>query len=620
MSLISEVRIRMRALFRSSAMEREMNDELRDHLEREVAQLVARGVAVDEARRRARAQFGSIDYAAEGMRDERGSRWVEDFARDVRLGLRALRRTPLFTTAAVLTLGLGIAVATSVFSVVSMMLLRPLPVPAAERLVVIGMRSEGERGISTHLSYPVLQELRGLTDVFESVVAYTDETVSLRFVDGDGSRSGASGEVRYAQFVTGNYFTALGLSAPAGRVFTAAEDDRAEQVAVLAHNFWTERFTSDPGVIGRTVHVNGVPYAVIGVAPASFHGLESLVEADAYFPLRTMQLAVPSLAGVLDRINSEFLRPVAVLRSGKSAEDAASVLAVLAGRLVRDNPDAVRGLAFVAAPERYARPVIAVAEVVPVVAATFMMLVLLALVIACINVANLVLARTMARRTELAVRHSLGASRGRVVRQLLTESLLLGAGGLALGLVIARFVVAALANLEIAADLPLFIDARLDWRVFAFAGLTCVVATAVAGAVPALRGARAGLADAVREGRQGSSGSGRTRRGSGCPHGHAAHDIGRTSHRGRTVSAQPLVSQSIRPRPRSAQRGDAFDRPDAPPVRHSSCPAVLRAARTGGDRAPWRARGRSCPGHADGLRQLGPHRRTHRSARGERCP
>jgi predicted permease len=508
MSLLSEIRVRARSLFRRSTVEREMNDELRHHLEREVAGWVARGVSPDEARRRAHAEFGGIEVAREGMRDQRGVRFVEDFARDLRLGLRGLLRRPLFFGTAAVTLGLGITAATVIFSVVSMLLLRPLDAPNAERLVTFGQSSPLQDGPSPSISYPTVRDLRTLSSVFDDVVAYANEEVSIT----DAGREGS--EVAFGNLATGNYFTMLGLRPAVGRFFTVAEEERREHVLVISHSMWMSRYAGDPGIVGRPVQVNGLPFTIIGVTPPEWHGLENLIDAQFYIPLALGESVSGRAPGMLENRKISFLRAYALLARGKTLHDARNALAVLAARIAPDYGIAAGQYAFLVEYEHRARPVIVIAKFIPAIAGTFLGLAVLALLIACVNVGNLVLARTMARGGELALRRSLGASRARVVRQLLAEALLLGAGALVVAVPLSFVVVQAIAGLKLAADIPLLIDVRLDWRVLAFASSIAVFAGIVTGLAPALRGSSARLAATMRDDARSVTGSrGRRRLG-----------------------------------------------------------------------------------------------------------
>ena len=494
MSLVSEIRVRLRALFARTSMEREMDAELAFHLDREVARLVESGVAPAEARRRARAVFGGVDVARDAMRDERGWQWVQDLVRDLQHGARALARRPLYWFTAAVTLGLGIAATTAIFSIISMVLLRPLPVPDADRLVAFGqvVRSRGDA--SPSLSLPTVRDLRTLTDVFEGVVAGAGEVLGIRDEGGDGAVP------LFANAVTGNYFTFYGLRPAVGRFFTQAEEDRREPVMVLSWSLWQRRYGGDPSVVGRTVLLNGSPFTVLGVAPDGWQGTEHLVDAQAYLPLQLLPTIGVRSEAQMDRRGSDFLRAFGRLVPGRTVADARSALAVLAARLAPEREEAVGDYGFLVELEVRSRPVIVIADQIPMIAGTFLGLAVLALGIACVNVGNLVLSRTMARRGELAVRRALGASRSRVARELIAEALLLGVSALLIALPVAWLVVSWLATLDFAADIPLKIDVRLDRTVMVFAGAIAVLAGILTGVAPAMRGSNHDAGDALREG------------------------------------------------------------------------------------------------------------------------
>ncbi|MBL8960169.1 MAG: ABC transporter permease [Gemmatimonadetes bacterium] len=494
MSLISEIRVRLRGLFARESMDREMDQELAYHLERETERLMSRGVAAADARRQARAAFGGVSVAREAVRDERGVAWMEDLGRDLRHGLRALSRRPLYWFTAAVTLGLGIAATTAIFSIVSYLLLRPLPVPDADRLVAFGqvVRSRGDA--SPSLSLPTIRDLRTLSDVFDGVVAGSGEVLGIRDEGGEGAVQ------LFANAVTGNYFTFFGLRPAAGRFFTQADEDRREPVIVLSHSLWQARYGGDPSVVGRTVLLNGSPFTVLGVSPAGWQGTEHLVEAQAFLPLQLLPTIGVRTEAQMDRRGSDFLRTFARLAPGRTVADARSALAVLAARLAPEREEVVGDYSFLVELEVRSRPVIVIADQIPMIAVTFLGLSVLALGIACVNVGNLVLSRTMARRGELAVRRALGASRSRVARELIAEALLLGVSALVIALPVAWLVVSWLAGLNFAADIPLKIDVRLDRTVLVFAGAIAVLAGVLTGVAPALRGSNNDAGDALREG------------------------------------------------------------------------------------------------------------------------
>ncbi len=507
MSLISEVRVRLHALFSRSRIDGELDEEMRYHLEREAAHLQQQGVEAGEAMRRARAHFGGAEFMKEAARDQRGMRWLDDLWQDTTIGLRSLLRRRLYFAAASITLALGLAATTTIFSLINMILFRPLPIHEPDRMIAIGnaWRSGGK---SPSLSYMTVRDIDAMRDVFVGAVAYANETVSYR-------EGGEEPQLRFGHSVTGNYFAVLGITPALGRFFTERDDDAHEQVVVLSHAMWTRRHAGDSSLVGRTVMLNGAAFTVVGIAPEGFEGLDYLVASDFYYPMQVSAAVTGSPATFLTRRGADRLRAFARLQPNKVLADANAALQVLALRIAPERNEKPGDYNFLAQYERLARPVIVVADAIPTIAGTFMALALLALLIACVNVANLVLSRTLARSGEFALRRSLGASQGRLVRQLMTEAALLGVAAFALGAPLAWLVVHWIANLRFAADIPIRIDTRMDWRVTAFAGVTSLLMGAVTGLMPALRGARGGQTDALREGSRGSGTSvGRRRIGS----------------------------------------------------------------------------------------------------------
>lgn len=401
---------------------------------------------------------------------------IDDLLRDVRYAARTLKRFPVFAAVVVLTLALGIGVNTAVFSVVNAIIFRPLPVKDGRRLAVVASFRSSASTLGP-VSFPDLQDYRaGTHDVFEDIAGYSVGFIGL-------AREGGRPERVLVSWVTGNYFSLLGVQPALGRLFRTEEGfiGRTDPVVVLGHSTWRRRFAGDPSVIGRKVMLNGQPCTIIGVVPAEFVGTFAFSESEAYLPVNWTSRSV------LDDRSARSLHTIARFRPGVSIERSQAVLDVIAARLGREHPATDRNVRLKVLPERLARPEEDNGRSNPFGAATMLSLVALVLLVAVINVTNLLLARAATRRRELAIRVALGAGRGRMIRQLLTESAMLavlgGIAGVGLGVWICRL----LRLVRLPGDLPVRLDFHLDSRVLAY-GLALTAATALlVGLIAALR-------------------------------------------------------------------------------------------------------------------------------------
>lgn len=394
-------------------------------------------------------------------------RWLADLLDDLRYALRSLRNNRTFAFAAVLTLGLGIGVNTAIFSVVNALLFRPLPVRDAERLVVFGSRDPGTTTLGP-MSYSDLQDYRTATrEILEDVAGYTVGFIGLAPEHGRPARV-------LVTWVTGNYFELLETQPPLGRVIRTPEGTagRIDPVVMLGHTTWQRRFNGDPSVIGKTARLNGRPCTIIGVVPPQFVGTFAFSESEVYLPINW------SSGFPHDDRGTRMLHTIARLREGVTIQRAQALADVVALRLGQEHPTTNAGVSVRVLPERVARPEENNAQSNQFVAAALIGLVALVLLVAEVNVTSLLLARSVNRRKELAVRAALGASRGRLVRHLLAESAVLcwlgGAVGIALGAVAAR----ALTLVRLPGDLPVRFDFQLDHRVVTYA-LALTTATAI---------------------------------------------------------------------------------------------------------------------------------------------
>ncbi|MGC0774078.1 MAG: ABC transporter permease [Candidatus Acidiferrum sp.] len=431
---------------------------------------------------------------------------MENLWNDLRYAFRMLVKSPGFTLVAVLALGLGIGANTAIFSVFNGMLWRPLPVRDPQHLVVLAAKTRDFQ-FPLNLSYLDFQDYRRLKSVFSDLVAYSPSPVNF----------GAQGrpERAWVDLVSGNYFSALGIEPALGRTFAPDEGwvQNKDPLVVLSYKFWQKRFGGDHGVIGQTVQVNNHAFTIIGVAPERYVGAYYFLEPDFYLPLTAMGIVDPAESDALTRRSASFLRVLGYLKPGVTPAQAMAAAQPLDHRLAQDFPDSHKGFSLLVLPELKARPEPGLGGFMSTAVIVFMLLVGLVLLIACANVANLILARANGRRKEFATRVALGASRWRLARQLLTETVLLSACGGVLGMVFARWAGMALTSIHIPTDVPLrLFDLRMDWRIFSFAFLAALLTGVVAGLVPSLQASRTDLADTLKAGgRSGGSSAGHHR-------------------------------------------------------------------------------------------------------------
>lgn len=432
---------------------------------------------------------------------------MENLWNDLRYALRMLRKSPGFTIVAVLALGLGIGANTAIFSIFNGILWRPLPVQDPQQLVVLVTKSAG-LDFPLNLSYPDFKDFREVKAAFTDVAAFTVGPLNLG-VEGRPERA-------WAELVTGNYFSVLGLEAARGRTFAADEGWvlGKDPLIVLGYKYWQTRFSGDPSVVGRTVLVNQHPFTIIGVTPQRYHGAYYFIEPDFYVPLTTLGLLDPSQADDLNKRTSQFLHVLGRLQPGVTATQAAAAAEPTAHRLAQEYPDSAhKDMSLLVMPELSARPEPGLGGFMSTAVVVFMVLVGLVLLIACANVANLILARANGRRKEIATRTALGASRWRMARQLLTESVLLALCGGVAGLLFARWAALGLMSIQIPTDIPLrLFDLRMDWRIFVFSFIAALTTGVVAGLMPALQTSRTDLADVLKAGgRSGGASTGHHR-------------------------------------------------------------------------------------------------------------
>jgi predicted permease len=467
--------LRFETLFHRGRIAHELDDEIQFHLDQQIAENIAAGMSGEEATQRARIEFGGIELAKEECRDARGVRLLETVWLDTRYGLRTLRKSPSFTTVAVLTLALGIGANTVVFSVVNALVLRPLPVERPNELVFLENARYGPGQ-----SFPNYQDLRDGNHTFAGLVGYRLAPMEIETDSGP--------QRIWGYLATGNYFHVLGVHAILGRFFNQSEDlhPGGSPYAVLSYGTWRSRFGADRAIVGKTIRLNRLPYTVLGVAPPDFHGTELFYWPEVWVPMM-MEPRIESYTWLDDR-NTWNTWVVGRLKPRVSPAQAEADLNAVAAEMARQFPDVNDDLHF-----KLTKPGL-IGDIVGTPAKAFALgvLVLAALVLlaACTNLASMFTARATDRLRELAVRLAIGAGRGRVVRQVLTETLLLSLAGGGAGYLVAAFLSQALSRWRAPMDFPVQVDVNPDWRVFLFALAGAIIAGALFGSAPAWRVSR----------------------------------------------------------------------------------------------------------------------------------
>jgi predicted permease len=456
-------------------LQQAVDDEAAFHIQARAEDLMRSGVAEDTALRQARLEFGAVESYKEEARQAAGLRWLSDLRADLRYATRWIRRQPAFAITAIGSLALGIGANTLVFSVVNGLVLRPLPVDRPGELVFI------ERPNRPSISFPQYRDIRDRSDTLAGVIGYRIAPMSLEYQ--------AGAERVWGYLVTGNYFDMLGLRPAAGRFFHQDEDrpPAPSPIAVIGHDYWMSRFQGDPNISGRTVRLNGMPYTVVGVAPRGFIGTELFYRPDVYVPM-TMQPQIEVRPSWLDERRTGNTWAIARLKPGVTRAQATSNLDVVAAALAREYPASDDGVRFILTEPG----LLGDALRAPMTAFTIGVLALagLVLLMACVNLAMVLTARGAERQKELAIRLSIGADRARLVRQLLTETLVLaGVGGLA-GWGLAFAAARALSAWRLPAELPTRFDVSADLSVLLFAFAVSLVAGVLFGVSPARQAMR----------------------------------------------------------------------------------------------------------------------------------
>jgi predicted permease len=482
--------------FRRGLTEKHLDAELRFHLEQQIADYVAAGMKPEEARRQARLEFGGLDQVKEECRDVGAALVLETLAQDARYGVRQLRRSPAFTTVAVLTLALGIGANTAIFALMDAAILRVLPVEKPSELFQVRVGdADGGGGESSNFTNPLWERLRDQQDVFSRAFAWSGiwkfdpaERGTMRAVNGI--------------WVSGGFFSALGLHPVAGRLISNSDDRLGcPAAAVLSYGFWQERYGGAKSAVGSTLSLGSRPYEVIGVAPPGFFGMEVGKKFDVAGPI----CATAILNGNQFRLDNDgwfWLNVGGRIYPKMSQAQLAARLRVLSTRLFvpekasAEERQALMGINLRIVPaatgisglrSQFSQPLEILMAVVGIV-----------LLIACANLASLMLARGAARHREIAVRQALGASRARLIRQLLTECVLLSSAGALLGVLFAPWTAALLVRMISTARNAVFLDFYLDRRILGFVLGVAALTALLFGLVPALRSTRVSLGSAMK--------------------------------------------------------------------------------------------------------------------------
>ncbi len=498
--------LRIRALWTRRELDRDLNDELSFHLAQRTEKNRAAGMDAKEASHAAYRQLGNVTHVKERTREIRILTSIEDAWRDVRFGTRMLLKEPGFTFIVILTLALGIGANTAIFSIINGFMLRPLPIADPHNVVYLAF-PRGPANFDHEFSYPEFTDIHNQTS---NVFADSAGIIFGGFAGfenlADGLTYEGHTEPVQTSFVTGNFFPMLGIRPALGRLILPDEGKSpgADPVVVIGDRYWKTRFHADPNIVGKQAAINGKPVTIVGVTPEDFEGITPLLSMQAYLPLG---MATIDSNGNTDFFADRKTRTLALLarwKDGMNDAKAQPALDLVGQSLLQQlarHEDSSSLRAMPLRPPGITNP----PDLLPRLATLFIILAGLVLLLACVNVANLVLVRSTGREREIAVRSALGASRTRVVRQLLTESLLLSCAGCFAGALIGLNIVHSISTVDFGTDLPLLLSFPFDWHVFLYAAAIALATGLLVGLFPALRVSLNNLRDVLYSAGRGST-------------------------------------------------------------------------------------------------------------------